>query len=107
MAQTAPADLAVAFRSFARRLHDALRDADDTAPAQPFVAALTATVDAAATHLHVEPGADLAATGSAIAQRIEATPADDWDAATLDALRSAALTAGSQLRQIEQAVAGR
>jgi hypothetical protein len=76
----------------------------DTAAAQPYIDALTATVNQAATRLRVSPGGDLAATGEAIAHRIELTPADEWDDATLDALRADALAAGEQLRQIEKAV---
>ena len=105
MAATAPSDLAVAFRSFARRLADALRDATgDTSAARSYVDALTAVMNDAAAHLHVSPGADLAATGQEIARRIDDTPADEWDAGSLDVLRAAALAAGSQLRQIEHAV---
>jgi hypothetical protein len=105
MAATAPSDLAVAFRSFARRLHDILSEAEHgAAAAQPDIAALTATVNQAATRLGASPGADLATTGEAIARRIESTPADEWDDATLDALRADALAAGNHLRQIERAV---
>jgi hypothetical protein len=105
MADTTPSDLAVAFRSFARRLQDILSAADgDPAAARPHVDALTATVNGAAAELGVSPGADLAATGQAIAARIAATPSDKWDDQTLDALRASALAAGNHLRQIEKAV---
>jgi hypothetical protein len=105
MAATAPSDLAVAFRSFARRLHDTLSDAKgDPAAGKPHIDALTATVNRAATELGVSPGVDLAATGQAIARRIEEIPADKWDDHILDALRAGALAAGDHLRQIEKAV---
>jgi hypothetical protein len=105
MADTSPSDLAVAFRSFARRLHDILSEATgNPGAAQPHIDALTTTVNGAAAQLGVSPAADLAATGQAIAARIADTPADKWDDHTLDALRSAALAAGSHLRQIEKAV---
>jgi hypothetical protein len=104
MADTSPADLAVAFRSFARRLRDILSEADDPAPAQPYIDALTATVSGAAARLGVDAGADLAATGQAIARRVDETPADKWDDRILEGLRADALAAGKDLRQIESAV---
>jgi hypothetical protein len=107
MAGSAPSDLAVAFRSFARRLHDIVTEAEgDPAAAQSHIDALTATVNEAASSLGVSPGADLAATGQAIAASIEATRADKWDDRTLDALRANALAAGNHLRQIETAMRG-
>jgi hypothetical protein len=107
MAASAPSDLAVAFRSFARRLREIMDEADgDPAAARPHIDALTASVNDAATQLGVGAGGDLAATGQAIATRIEATPADKWDESTLDALRSVALAAGNHLRQIENAMRG-
>lgn len=105
MALTSPSDLAVAFRSFARRLREALADAEgDQSAARPHIDALVERIDAAAATLHVEPSADLAATGEAIARRIEATPADEWDVATLDALRADALAAGDYLRQVTKSL---
>jgi hypothetical protein len=105
MADTSPSDLAVAFRSFARRLNDILSEATgNPGAAQAHIGALTATVNDAAAQLGVSPGADLAATGQAIAARISDTPADKWDDRTLDALRAAALAAGNHLRQVEKAV---
>jgi hypothetical protein len=108
MADTTPSDLAVAFRSFARRLQDILSEASgDPAAARPHIDALTATVNDAAAQLGVSPGADLAATGQAVAARIAATPADKWDERILDAVRASALAAGGHLRQIEKAVSSR
>ncbi len=105
MAGSSPSDLAVAFRSFARRLHDIMNEPDgDPAAAQPHIDALNATVNDAAAKLGVAAGGDLAATGQAIARRIDETPADKWDEPALDALRAAALAAGNHLRQIEKAV---
>jgi hypothetical protein len=105
MADTTPSDLAVAFRSFARRLQDILSEATgNTAAASPHIDALTATVNEAAGQLGITPGADLATTGQAIAARIADKPPDKWDDRTLDALRASALAAGNHLRQIEKAV---
>jgi hypothetical protein len=105
MADTTPSDLAVAFRSFARRLQDILREAaGDPAAAQSHIDALNATVNDAAAKLGVSPGADLAGTGQAIAARIADVPPDKWDGPTLDALRASALAAGNHLRQIEKAL---
>ncbi|MDQ1422831.1 MAG: hypothetical protein QOD72_329 [Acidimicrobiaceae bacterium] len=105
MADTSPADLAVAFRSFARRLRDILSEADgDPAAAHAYIDALTTTVNDAAAQLGVGAGADLAATGQAIAHRIEETPSDKWDDHALSSLRASALAAGNHLRQIEMAM---
>jgi hypothetical protein len=107
MPDTTPSDLAVAFRSFARRLREIMNQAEgDTTAARSHVAALETTVNGAAAELNVAPGADLAETGQAIARRIEETPADKWDENMLDALRAAALAAGGHLRQVERAVGG-
>ncbi len=54
-------------------------------------------VAAAATALHTAPDAE------AVAQAIEAVPADEWDDATLDTLRAQGLDAGAVLRRIQPA----
>ena len=44
-----------------------------------------------------------AADAAAVAQAIEAVPADEWDEATLDTLRAEGLAAGAVLRSIQAA----
>jgi hypothetical protein len=105
MSGSTPDDLAVAFRSFPRRLREALEESRDDpgkqAAAQPLVRRLEEVVDGAAARLGVA-GADLNARCQALAERIEAVPADKWDDADLDALREAASEGGKYLRQISQ-----
>jgi hypothetical protein len=111
MSSESPADLAVAFRSFGRRLREAKAPvADDPALAarSPALADLERrlcdVVAAAAAELPgARPSADVATTGAAIADRIAATPADAWDGAQLDRLRRYALDAGRLLREIDAA----
>ena len=108
-----PGDLAVAFRSFGRRLDEALRPLRDD-PELARSAASTADsstvrlralmADAAAQLRGVAPTADVAATGAAIANAIEAGPAAEWDAARLDRLRAIALDAGRVLRELDTAI---
>ncbi len=102
MAKTSPSDLAVAFRSFPRRLQEALGDEDDSGQAP----ALTGVVGEAAALVGATSSGDLAATAAAVAQRIEGRPADEWDVPTLDRLRQLALDAGRILREIEAAARG-
>jgi hypothetical protein len=109
-----PGDLAVAFRSFGRRLDEALAPAKDdpamadagSPSARELAAELGAVVAAAARAVQgVTAVGDVRATGAAVADAIVATPADAWDDARLEQLRSLALDGGRLLRQIEQAVA--
>jgi hypothetical protein len=97
MAKTSPRDLAVAFRSFPRRLHEALDEGDEGAQST----ALAGVIGEAARLVGAPTGADLATTASAVADRIEARPADEWDMPTLDRLRELALEAGRTLREAE------
>jgi hypothetical protein len=96
MAATTPADLAVTFRSLARRSREAIGDADP-APLGGLVAQLQRHVDAAAATLGSAPDA------GSVAAAIEARPADAWDEPTLDALRREALDAGATLRRLAAA----
>jgi hypothetical protein len=99
MSRTGPRDLAVAFRSLARRLHEALGDSEDTgANGSGAAAELRSIVAAAAVDLGVPAEGDLAAMGEAVATAIEHTPADAWDTARLDRLRDLTQRAGSVLR---------
>jgi hypothetical protein len=100
MAKTSPRDLAVAFRSFPRRLHEALGDEGDAGAQAP---ALANVINEAARVVSASTAGDLATTASTVAQRIEARPADEWDVPTLDRLRQLALDAGRILREIETA----
>jgi hypothetical protein len=93
MTKTTPDDLAVTFRSLARRQREAIGDADPST-VSGLVAELRRHVDAAAAVL----GAP--ADPESVAAAIERRPADTWDDATLDDLRRHALDAGSVLRRI-------
>ena len=96
MSGSTPADLAVTFRSLARREREAVGDTDP-ATVSTLVAELRSHVAAA--------GAALGAPGEAeaVATAIERRHPDDWDEATLSILRQEALAAGAVLRQIAAA----
>ena len=96
MSASTPADLAVTFRSLARRQREAIGDADPGAVAD-LVAELQGHVAAAAAVMHTSP------EGDAVARAIEDRPADEWDEAELDALRAEGLAAGAVLRRIQSA----
>ena len=104
MTGSSPGDLAVAFRSFARRAAEARAAAkgapERLAETERELASVDSMVAAAAQRLGV------AADGTAIAERIESIPASRWDDETLEALRSAALAAGAALRRAAEAAAG-
>lgn len=95
MSSSSPSDLAVTYRSVARRLREAL--GDEQAPATGVTADLE--------RLLAESGRLVHTTSSpaAIADAIEAVPADGWDDGTLDRLRELALAIGAQLRSIAAA----
>ena len=97
MSATTPADLAVTFRSLARRRREAIGDADPGA-LRSLAAELDAHVAAAGAALGVTD-----ASAEAIADAIDARPADRWDEATLETLRAEALAAGSALRRLADA----
>ncbi|MGI9053454.1 MAG: hypothetical protein ACR2HQ_12540 [Ilumatobacteraceae bacterium] len=99
MPATTPADLAVAFRSLARRSREAIGDANP-ASVGGLVAELQRHVDAAAAAIGAANDA------SAVAAAIEARPFDTWDEPTLDELRREALDAGAVLRRIAGAAEG-
>jgi len=93
MSASSPADLAVTFRSLARRRREAIGDAGSGSMSD-----LTAELDS-----HVAQAAAVMGTaddGESIAAAIEARRAEDWDAAALDDLRRQALDAGAVLRRI-------
>ncbi len=93
MSSSSPSDLAVTFRSVPRRLREAVGDA----PAQVTASAtaeLNEQISASAALLHTRAEPD------AIAEAIEAIPADEWNEGTLGALRTRALDIGRLLRAI-------
>jgi hypothetical protein len=94
MTQSSPADLAVTFRSIARRLRQALGDVPESAVAAQ-TAEIHGHIHAAASLLHTSPDAE------AVAAAISDRPADDWEISDLDALRANALEIGGLLRAIE------
>ena len=104
MTASSPGDLAVAFRSFARRAAEARATAkgapERLAATERELATVDSLVASAAQRLGV------AADGAAIAERIESTPPSRWDDDTLEALRSAALAAGAALRRAAEAASG-
>lgn len=110
MSAPAPSDLAVAFRSFARRLHEALGEIDEDpealAAAGPSVQALDDLVRRVAASLHVDTGGDLSEVGERVADRVAHRPAHEWTDSELEALEASALEAGRLLRQIASAGGG-
>jgi 2-keto-4-pentenoate hydratase/2-oxohepta-3-ene-1,7-dioic acid hydratase in catechol pathway len=106
MTDSSPADLAVAFRSFGRRLNQALSaaedDADRQAAARALVPQLEQVIAESARAFGLEAG-DVAMTGAAVAAHIDSIHAEQWDDATLNRLRDLAIRAGKALRDIEAA----
>jgi hypothetical protein len=99
MSSSSPSDLAVTFRSVPRRLREAI---GDTPPGvtSSIASELNEQIGIAAKLIHSasEPGA--------IADAIEAVPADEWDESTLASLRSTALDVGRLLRAIAAVAEG-
>jgi hypothetical protein len=105
MSGSSPADLAVAFRSFARRMREAAAPAEHDPGARasvaPILDRLRDVLDRAATLVGAFPAHDVTRTGAAVADHIESVHPQDWTDERLDALRALALEAGTLLRQIE------
>lgn len=99
MSKSTPADLSVAFRSLERRRREAMQAADG-APIDGLLRQLDEYIHAAATLLGTAPNA------GAVADAIAVKSTEDWDEATLDALREHATGAGTALRRVNDA-AGR
>lgn len=95
MAKSTPDDLAVAFRSLARRLRDAQHD--DTAPAD--VATAEAAVQGAVTAAATVLGAT--ATAEGVASAIQERHVDDWRDHELDALQTHANDAARAIRTLD------
>ncbi|MBK5333388.1 MAG: hypothetical protein JJD93_15535 [Ilumatobacteraceae bacterium] len=96
MSSSSPSDLAVTFRSVPRRLGEAIGDTPASATAG-IVSELNEQIAIAAKIMHS------AADPGAIADAIEAVPADAWDEAALNSLRTTALDIGRLLRAIAAA----
>jgi hypothetical protein len=94
-----PADLAVTFRSLARRLREAIGDGSE-ASVSGLTGELRGHVDAAGAVLGLPAGAG----ADAVADAILARRAEDWDQAALDELRRRALEIGGTLRRIARAM---
>jgi hypothetical protein len=93
MSGASPDDLAIAFRSVARRLKEAQADAPATVTAGP-TAELHGLVEEAG-RLMSAP-----ADPAAVADAVAALPADQWDNTILNRLRVIALDIGRLLRHI-------
>jgi hypothetical protein len=107
VAGSSPSDLAVAFRSFPRRLREAVAlaegDPDRTRAAEARAAELDRVVQDASATVGASAGADLVAGTEAVAGRIESIEPDEWDEARLERLRTLALDGGRILREVEAA----
>lgn len=93
MSESTPADLANAFRSFARREAEARRSATG-ASVSSLSSRLSDAVQQAAALVGASGGAD------AVAAAIDARDPQDWDDETLTSLRSLARDAGSTLQSM-------
>ena len=102
MSESSPADLAVAFRSFPRRLGEALGSLapDVRARATSHADAVARELEAAAAALGLPGQGEPAAIAGALADKIDAVRPDAWDDAKLKALRQHALAIGASLRRI-------
>jgi hypothetical protein len=97
VSKSSPEDLAVAFRSFARRFDEAVADG---APESEMAIELKDLIARVAWSLDV-PAGDLRATSNGIADAIATRRANQWTDSELDGLRASALEAGKLLRAIE------
>jgi len=96
MSKSTPADLTIAFRSLDRRRGEAVEAAEGV-PVDAMLTDLDRHIAAAATLVGGAPSA------SGVADALTAKPAEDWDEATLDAIRDHATAAGTALRRIAEA----
>lgn len=99
MSTSSPSDLAVTFRSVPRRLREAIGDAPRDATSG-ITAELNEQLGNAARLMHS------AAEPDAIADAIDAVPADEWDDTILTSLRGTALDIGRLLRAIAAVAEG-
>jgi hypothetical protein len=98
MSKTSPGDVAVAFRSLARREREAL-DAGAAAAATGLSSELRRIVAEAGTLV----GRPAAGGPSDVAEAIEATPGAEWEQGVVDQLGELALAAGAALRRATEA----
>ena len=96
MTASTPADLAVTFRSLARRSREAIGDAEPSALGD-VLAELQGHIERAAALVGSAPDAE------AVATAIESRRADEWEGVTLEGLRQEALDAGATLRRLAAA----
>jgi hypothetical protein len=101
MSESTPADLAVAFRSFERRLGEALAPVGGDRRHTPQIASLTEQIDAELARVAGE--LRTAASWTGVAAAIQRRHADDWTPATLAPLRDGALSIGRMLRELRDA----
>ena len=99
MSSSSPSDLAITLRSVPRRLREAVGDNPASATAG-ITTELNEQIGIAARLMHS------ASDPSAIADAIDAVPADEWDDATLNSLRTTALDIGRLLRAIAAVAEG-
>jgi hypothetical protein len=99
MSSSSPSDLAVTLRSVPRRLREAVGETPPGATAG-ITAELNEQIGIAARLMHS------ASDPTAIADAIDAVPADAWDEATLNSLRTTALDIGRLLRAIAAVAEG-
>ncbi len=99
MSSSSPSDLAVTFRSIPRRLREAIGDTPPGVTAG-ITAELNEQIAIAAKLMRTAPDP------VAIADAIDAVPADDWDDDRLAALRTTALDIGRLLRAIAAVAEG-
>lgn len=99
MSSSSPSDLAVTLRSVPRRLREAVGDTPPDATAG-ITAELNEQIGIAARLMHS------ASEPAAIADAIDAVPADSWDEGTLNSLRTTALDIGRLLRAIAAVAEG-
>ncbi|MEA3183931.1 MAG: hypothetical protein QOJ74_408 [Ilumatobacteraceae bacterium] len=99
MSSSSPRDLAVTFRSIPRRQHEA-RDGAPTEVTAAIAAELDEQIAIAARLMHTQPDP------TAIADAIDAVPADAWVDTTLASLRGTALDIGRLLRAMSAVAEG-
>jgi hypothetical protein len=92
-----PQDIAVSFRSFARRFREVVAEADPAA-ADQLSGSIDALVTDAARHLHCP------ADSTAVADAVEAIDNDGWTDERLASLHRIAMAIGAQLRDVEDSL---
>ena len=107
MTGSSPQDVAVAFRSFPRRLTSILAGAEDDAhrtSAGPLVQQLDGVIRGAARAIGAPSTGDLPGVAAGLADAVDNKPAKEWTDELLAEVRDAALEGGRLLRLIENKV---